>query len=120
MFEDTASCCPLTHTIMHVIVWVTEVVGMEQIIKQPDGRYAVFSSVTGTLLVWDGAEDEIVEWITERAAERAREGARKTIALVAAGDEMKIYGRHGLSWGEALESDQRHNGEASGELTAHG
>lgn len=85
----------------------------EQIIRQPDGRLAVFSTNTDTLIIWDATEDELVEWRATRAAERAREETREQIRTVGAGDEMRIYGRRALKWHEAVTADHAHGGEYS-------
>ena len=89
----------------------------EQILQQPDGRLAVFSRNTNTIIVWDATEDEIVEWRAERAAERAREETREQIRAVGAGDAMRIYGRRAMKWHDAVTADHEHGGEYSAERT---
>ncbi|WP_406172115.1 hypothetical protein [Streptomyces sp. NBC_00996] len=42
----------------------------QQIIKQPDGRLSVFSSVTDSFIVVDASPEEIVEWRAEEAQEQ--------------------------------------------------
>lgn len=44
----------------------------QQIIRQPDGKLAVFASITDTFTVVDATPEELVEWRAEEAAERAR------------------------------------------------
>jgi hypothetical protein len=53
-----------------------------QIVKQPDGRLAVFSDGVDAWIVWDATPEEIVEYYAERAAESARVSARRTVAAV--------------------------------------
>lgn len=84
----------------------------QQIIRQPDGRYAVFSTETETIHVYDATEDELVEWFAERAAEHARQSAREKIALVAAGETRRAYAQFAMTWDEALTQDRDHGGEA--------
>ncbi|MFG3439914.1 hypothetical protein ACGF0J_21925 [Nonomuraea sp. NPDC047897] len=81
-----------------------------QIIRQPSGHFAIFDSVTDTIIVWDATADEIVEWFAERAAERAREDARRLIVHVAAGNPRAAYHQFAMTWGEALAEDRKHGG----------
>jgi hypothetical protein len=83
-----------------------------QIIKQPDGRLAIFNTNTDTVIVWDATEDEIVEHFAEQAAERAREDVRRTLAHVTAGEPKRAYFQFAMTWEEALEEDRQHGGEA--------
>lgn len=84
-----------------------------QIIRQPSSKFAIFSSITDTIIVWDATEDEIVEYFAEQAAERAREDARRNIAHVAAGNPSKAYYQFAMTWEEALAKDRKHGGNAS-------
>lgn len=84
-----------------------------QIIRQPDGRYAVFCSVTDTIVVWDATEEEVVELFAERAADRARQDVRRLLGYVAAGNPRKAYFQFALTWEEALAMDREHGGKAS-------
>lgn len=82
-----------------------------QIIKQPNGRFAIFSTITDTIIVWDAAKTEIVEWFAESAAESARRDVRRLIGHVAAGNPRKAYYQFAMTWEEALEEDRKHGGE---------
>ena len=59
-----------------------------QVIRQPDGKLAVFSSGTGRWIRWDCEPEELVEWYAQRAAEDARRSARNTVDAVLAGTEI--------------------------------
>ncbi len=83
-----------------------------QIIRQPDGHFAIFSSNTDTIIVWDATKDEVVEWFVERAAERARQDAQRVIDHVAAGDPRRAYFQFAMTWEEALATDRERGGEA--------
>ncbi|MEU4578958.1 hypothetical protein [Nonomuraea sp. NPDC023979] len=83
-----------------------------QIIRQPSGKYAIFSTYTDTIIVWHATEDEIVEYYAEEAAERARETARRLIGHVAAGEPRKAYHQFAMTWEEALAEDRKHHGDA--------
>ncbi|MCW2901743.1 MAG: hypothetical protein JWO67_4008 [Streptosporangiaceae bacterium] len=89
-----------------------------QIIRQPDGHYAVFSTVTGTIIRWDATKDEIVEWFAEQAAEDARQNVRRKIEHVAAGEARRAYFQFATTWDEALETDRKNGGDASADKEA--
>lgn len=90
-----------------------------QIIKQPDGRYAVFSTSTETITVYDATEDELVEMFAEEAAERARRSVRDTIAKVNS-DPRDAYFQFTMTWEEALRDDRKHGGDAWKDFDADG
>jgi hypothetical protein len=81
-----------------------------QIIRQPSGKFAIFSSITDTIIVWDATEDEIVEWFAERAAEDAQRDARRLIGHVVAGNPREVYFQFAMTWDEALAKDRKHGG----------
>ncbi|MGR6922588.1 hypothetical protein ACU635_50755 [[Actinomadura] parvosata] len=83
-----------------------------QIIRQPDGKYAIFSSYTDTIIFWDATEDEIVEHFAERAAEAARRDVRRAIGHVAASEPRKAYFQFAMTWEKALAQDRKHRGDA--------
>ena len=78
-----------------------------QIIRQPDGKLAVFSTGTDTWVRRDATPDELVEHYAERAAEVARASARREIAEVLAG-QMRGYG---YTFDEANENSRERGGE---------
>lgn len=83
-----------------------------QIIRQPDGHYAVFSSVTDTIIIYDATGDEIVDWFAEQAAERARRNAKRLLEHVADGEPRRAYHQFAMTWDEALAEDREHHGDA--------
>jgi hypothetical protein len=91
-----------------------------QIIKQPDGLFAVFSTSTETITVYDATEDELVEMVAEEAAERARRSVRDTIAKVNSGDPRAAYFQFTMTWEEALKDDREHGGDAWKDFDADG
>jgi hypothetical protein len=82
-----------------------------RIIKQPDGKYAVFSSGTDTIIFWDATYDEIVEFFVQRAVEVATRDVKQVLDRVAA-DEPLPYYQFTMTWEEALEQDREGGGEA--------
>lgn len=83
----------------------------QQVIKQPDGRLAVFSSITDTFIVVDATPEEIIEWRAEDAAERARERTRIELDKVLSGDARAAYFQFALTWEEASEMNRDHGGD---------
>lgn len=83
----------------------------QQIIQQPDGRLAVFSSITDTFIVVDATPDELVEWRAEEAAEKAREQTRRELEKVLAGDSRAVYFQFAMTWEEAAAEDRENGGD---------
>jgi hypothetical protein len=63
----------------------------QQIIRQPDGKLAVFSSVVDAFVVVDATPEEIIEWRAQEAAEQARERTRAELARVLDSGDPKPY-----------------------------
>lgn len=84
----------------------------KQIIKQPDGKYAVFSSVTDTIIFWDATEEEVVQYFVDRVVEGTRRSVEKILTHVAADKPRKAYYQFAMTWEEALQSDRERGGEA--------
>ncbi|MFJ5984360.1 hypothetical protein [Lentzea sp. NPDC092896] len=81
-----------------------------QIIKQPDGKYAVFSSITDTIIFWDATHDEVVQFFVDRAAEDTRRSVEKVLAHVAADNPREAYYQFTMTWQEALKDDRAGGG----------
>lgn len=83
----------------------------QQIIKQPDGKLAVFSTNVDAFIVVDATSDEIIEWRAEEAAEQARERTRTELAHVLADNPHKAYYQFALTWEEAAASDRENSAD---------
>lgn len=86
----------------------------KQIIKQPNGLFAVFSSNTGTIHLWDataGALMSYVEQLAQEAAEQVRERYRKALTAVDEERPRDIYAQFAMTWQEALAEDRANDGE---------
>lgn len=83
----------------------------QQIIQQPDGLFAVFSSVTDTFIVVDATPEELVEWRAEEAAEAARERTRRELDKVLDGNSRAAYAQFAMTWEEAAAKDREHGRE---------
>jgi hypothetical protein len=82
-----------------------------QILKQPDALFALFSSHTGTIIMWDATGQEIVDWLVDEAG-HARRTAAKALDLVDRDRPRRAYHQFTLTWDEALAKDQEHDGQA--------
>lgn len=89
----------------------------EQIIRQPDGRLAVFSSVVEAFVVVDATPEEIIDYRAEEAALKARERTRAEIDRVLSG-QPRPYHQFTLTWEEAARLDRQRaaaEGRAAGD-----
>lgn len=84
----------------------------QQIIRQPDGKLAVFSSITDTFIVVDATPEEVIEWRAEVAADAAR--ARTEGELRRVLNTEKPYQQFTLTWEEAARKNLEHGGEPVG------
>lgn len=73
----------------------------QQIIKQPNGLYAVWSTVSDSFIMWDCAPEDIIQDRIEEETQRIREGVLKTCAELAAG--KKPYYQFTMSFNEAVD-----------------
>lgn len=78
----------------------------QQIIKQPDGRLAVFSTVTDSFVVVDATPEEVIEWRAEEAAQEASERTEAELKRVLDSAIDKPYRQFTLTWEEAARMDQ--------------
>jgi hypothetical protein len=72
-----------------------------QVIRQPDGLLAIFSSITDTWVVYDASPDDVVGWFADIAERDAREAARRTVDVVMAGEASKRYFQFAMTFNEA-------------------
>lgn len=79
-----------------------------QIIKQPDGRFAVWSTITDGFILIDATPAEIVEeWLSD---ERARLTERVEVITDALDAGERPYHQFTESWEEALETYRQVHG----------
>lgn len=81
-----------------------------QVIQQPDGKFAVFSTYTDTIVLWDATADEVVEHFVEQARADAERHVQLIVDKVGSGNARDIYCQFTMTWGEALEMDREHGG----------
>lgn len=78
----------------------------QQIIRQPDGKLAVFSSITDSFIVTDATPEEIIEWRAEEAANQARERTKAELKRVLDDQVERPYRQFTLTWEEASQLDR--------------
>lgn len=71
-----------------------------QIIKQPDGHYAVFSSVVDDFVFVNATRRDIIRYFVGREVKEAIRGIRRTLKLLDAGDQP--YHQFTMTYAEAL------------------
>lgn len=74
----------------------------QQIIRQPDGRFCVWSTSADDIIVYDATADELVECYARMAGEKARHDTRRIIDAVAAGNARKIYYQFTMTFDDAV------------------
>lgn len=72
-----------------------------QVIRQPDGMLAIWSSYCDEWAAVGGTADEVAEWFAERAAVSARDSAGRIARQVLAGKAASVYCQFALSFEEA-------------------
>lgn len=79
----------------------------QQIIRQPDGKLAVFSSIVDSWILYDANEEGLEEYFAEQAAAESRRMTRQAIADLDAGVQRRPFM---MSFEEADEIASRHGG----------
>ncbi|MDP3910719.1 MAG: hypothetical protein Q8Q14_10035 [Gemmatimonadales bacterium] len=70
-----------------------------QIIQQPDGRYAVWSSIVNDFVLLDATPEQIIEGRVQASREGHEAQVRRVIKKLAAGE--KPYFQFTMTWEEA-------------------
>jgi hypothetical protein len=83
----------------------------QQIIQQPDGKFAVFSSISDSLIITDATQEEIVEWRAEEAANMARERTLLEFERVLDPGNPRPYRQFTLTWDEAVAREAEDDGD---------
>lgn len=71
-----------------------------QIIKQPNGKYCVFSSVVDNIIMYDATEKDIVKFLAKESIERIKEDVKNTIGAL--NNCEKPYGQFTMNYKEML------------------
>jgi hypothetical protein len=83
-----------------------------QIIRQPDGEFAIFSTITDTIIMWDATAEDIEQYFVKRAADDASRRVLEILRCVSAGEPNQAYYQFTMTWDEALKMDEEHGGDA--------
>lgn len=78
-----------------------------QIIKQPDGRLALFSSFTDTLAMWDANRDEVLEFFIERSTADTRRSVSLKLEQVESDQPRAAYAQFAITWDEAVKNSRK-------------
>lgn len=82
-----------------------------QVIRQPSGQLAIFSSHTDTVVMWDATSEDVTGFFVDLAVGRAQREIEHVLDRVLADDARAVYYQFAKTWDEALESDREHGGE---------
>jgi hypothetical protein len=73
-----------------------------QIIRQPDGRYAVLSSITDKLILRDQTRVSLLAHYASAAAQAETDRVERILQAVDAGEPERIYHQFVVTWDEVL------------------
>lgn len=76
-----------------------------QILKQPNGLYAVYSTVSNSIAYYNCTVEELIELWLAGERERIEQGIRATVAEIDSG--VPAYGQLTITWDEALADTKR-------------
>lgn len=89
-----------------------------QIIRQPDGQYAVFSSIVDAWVLFDASPESLCNYYAMVAATEARERTQRKLEQINSG--QRPYGQFTMSFDEAEETSVAHTGKTFEEIRAEG
>jgi len=81
-----------------------------QIIKQPNGKYAVFSSIVDHFIMWDATPEAIIEDRVQEFREQTEKAVRETCRRLDEGDP-KVYRQFTMTWDEAIKDIRERYGK---------
>lgn len=85
-----------------------------QIIKQPDSKYCVWSTIVDDFIITDATPEEIIEGFIKEKSEQIKEDVNKTIKELNEGGSP--YYRYTMTYEEACELRDRVHGEYEEEI----
>ena len=71
-----------------------------QIITQPDGAYALWSTISNAFVMIDATPDDIIQYFLEAEEARIRASVQETVDKLARGEPP--YYQFTMSWDEAV------------------
>lgn len=82
-----------------------------QIIKQPNGKYAVFSSIVDNFILFNCSKHDLITYYIEKEAENIKKDITEKVMQVELGE--KPYAQFTKTWEEALERIDTVHGEGT-------
>ena len=82
-----------------------------QYIKQPNGKFAIWSSIASDFIAYNCGQDDVIRIETEDAVKEVTERVRLKLAQVERGESA--YYQHTKTWGEALKRRDEQHGKDS-------
>jgi len=80
-----------------------------QIIKQPNGKFAIWSSIVDNFIMTDATPEEYIQFRIEEESNRIKKDITEIVEKLEAGTKIGYYD---LSWDSALkEIEERHGAE---------
>lgn len=83
-----------------------------QVIKQPSGRLAIFSTYTDNIIMWDATSGEVIGFFVDLAVQDTTKRVERIVDRVLADDARAVYYQFAKTWEKALEMDREHGGVA--------
>ena len=80
-----------------------------QIIKQPNGKYAIFSSIVDDFVFANATAKEMIDFCVEEEASKIRESIKHIIDMLDKNE--KPYHQFTMNWEEALDTIKEVHGE---------
>ncbi len=81
-----------------------------QIIKQPDGKYAIWSSIVDDFILVDITKEEYVQFSIVKAEKEVRKDLDEVFKAVDSGHPEMIYLNFAMTYEEALERKKEVHG----------
>lgn len=81
----------------------------QQIVKQPNGKYAIFSSVVDAVIAMDCTREDLLEFWLDEERERLQRSIARYCDKLDAGE--KPYAQFTVTWDEALAETKAHGYE---------
>lgn len=91
-----------------------------QVIAQPDGKLAVFSTVVDAWVLYDATPETLANYYAKEAAQQARERAMAIAEVVLDGRARDRYHQFTMAFEEADEISRKSTGLSFDEMRAEG
>ncbi len=80
-----------------------------QIIRQPNGKYCIWSSHVDSIILFDATSDDLVEYYGNKAAQDSKLNIIRVVDKLDRGQARLIYHQFTMSYAEALERSRETN-----------